>query len=44
VGIGPILVHAARGGEGLGNLPLYIVAPSLGGVLAALVSGAQEEA
>jgi aquaporin Z len=42
VGIGSILVHAARGGEGLGNLPLYIVAPSLGGVLAALVSGAQE--
>lgn len=44
VGIGPILVHAARGGEGLGNLPLYIVAPSLGGVLAALVSRAQEKA
>jgi aquaporin Z len=42
VGIGPILVHAARGGGGLGNLPLYIVAPSLGGILAAFVSRAQE--
>jgi aquaporin Z len=44
VGVGPILVHAAVNGGGLGDLPLYIVAPCLGGVLAVFVSRAQEAA
>ena len=44
VGVGPILVHAAVDGGGLGDLPLYIVAPCLGGVLAVFVSRAQEAA
>ncbi len=42
VGVGPILVHAAAGEGGLSNLLLYIVAPLVGGFLAAIVFRAQE--
>ena len=37
VGVGPILVNAAISGGSLGNLLLYIIGPSLGGVIAAYV-------
>ena len=37
VGIGPILVDMAEGGESLGNVWLYIVGPLVGGAAAAFV-------
>lgn len=43
VGIGPILVHAVTGGGSFANLWLYLVGPLLGGVLAAVVYGVQEQ-
>jgi aquaporin Z len=43
VGTGPILVNAAAGGGGLGNLWLYLVGPFAGGALAAAVFFIQEE-
>lgn len=43
VGVGPILVHATIGDGGLADLLLYIVAPCLGGILAAFVFKAQEK-
>lgn len=43
VGVGPILVHAAAGGGGLADLLLYVAAPCLGGVLAALVFRGQQK-
>ena len=42
VGVGPALVHAAAGGGTLAHVPLYIVAPCLGGILAAFVFRPQE--
>ena len=43
VGIGPILVNAAIGGGSVAALWLYIVGPLVGGVLASLVFGLQED-
>lgn len=43
VGVGPLVVHATAGGGSLGNLWLYLVGPLLGGVLAAVVFGIQEQ-
>src|SRR5262245_32533690 len=43
VGTGPILVNAAAGGGGLGNLWLYLVGPFAGGALAAAVFFVQAE-
>jgi aquaporin Z len=44
VGVGPALVHAAVSGGTLVNVPLYIVAPCLGAILAAFVFRPQESA
>lgn len=44
VGTGPALVHAALAGGTLAWVPLYVVAPCLGGALAALVYRSQEKA
>jgi aquaporin Z len=43
VGIGPIVVHAVTGGGSFANLWLYLVGPMVGGVLAAVVYGVQEQ-
>ena len=43
VGTGPALVHSAVGGGTLAWIPLYIVAPCVGGILAALVFRSQEK-
>lgn len=42
VGVGPILVHGVAGEGGFSDLLLYIVAPSVGGFLAAIAYGPQE--
>lgn len=44
VGVGPALVHAAAVGGTLAHVPLYVIAPCLGGILAALVFRPQERA
>lgn len=44
VGVGPALVHTLAGEGTLAYLPLYIIAPCLGGILAAFVFRAQEGA
>ena len=44
VGVGPILVHAVAGDGGYSDLLLYIVAPLVGGFLAAVVFRYQEKA
>jgi aquaporin Z len=44
VGVGPALVHAAVGGGTLADVPLYIVAPCLGAILAVFVFRSQERA
>ncbi|HJU87378.1 MAG TPA: MIP/aquaporin family protein [Gemmatimonadota bacterium] len=44
VGVGPILVHAAAGDGGYSDLLLYIVAPLVGGFLAAVFFRYQERA
>ena len=44
VGVGPALVHAAAGGGTLAHVPLYIIAPCLGGILAAFAFRPQESA
>lgn len=44
VGVGPALVHAAAGGGTLAHVPLYIIAPCLGGILGAFVFRPQESA
>jgi aquaporin Z len=43
VGIGPIVVHAVTGGGSFANLWLYLVGPMVGGVLATVVYGVQEQ-
>jgi aquaporin Z len=43
VGIGPTIVHALVGGGTWSHLWLYIVGPLVGGALAALVFGLQED-
>jgi aquaporin Z len=43
VGIGPTLVHAFLGGGTLSHLWLYLVGPLVGGALAAVVFGIQEQ-
>jgi aquaporin Z len=43
VGIGPTIVHALVGGGTWSHLWLYIVGPLVGGALAALVFGMQED-
>jgi aquaporin Z len=43
VGIGPTVVHALLGGGTWGHLWLYLVGPFLGGALAAMVFGMQED-
>jgi aquaporin Z len=44
VGVGPILVDTLLGTGSLGNLWIYLVAPLVGGALAAAVFGLQERA
>ncbi|HEX5632924.1 MAG TPA: aquaporin [Gemmatimonadales bacterium] len=44
IGIGPTVVHALLGGGTWGHLWLYIVGPLVGGALAAMVFGMQEDA
>jgi aquaporin Z len=43
VGFGPTLVHSVYGGGGWGALWLYFAGPAIGGALAAVVFGVQEE-
>jgi aquaporin Z len=44
VGFGPTLVHSVYADGGFGSLWLYFVGPVVGGALAAVVFGVQEEA
>lgn len=43
VGVGPTIVHSVYGGGGFEALWLYLVGPVVGGGLAAIVFGVQEE-